>query len=108
MQRARRLTPAERGLAIRRLRTTILAVTFASVAGTLGFGWVAALSNPGSQATAASQSSTSSTDTSTGSAGSSTDSSSSTGDQAGASSLQSSGSISSSSSGSAHATSGGS
>jgi hypothetical protein len=107
MQRARRLTPAERCLAIQRLRTTTLAVTFASIAGTLGFGWVAALSNPGTQANAASQSSTTTTDTGTGSADSSTDSSS-TDDQANDSSLQSSGSIGSSSSGSAHATSGGS
>src|SRR5438309_9187427 len=105
MQRARRLTAAERGLAIRRLRTTTLAVTFASIAGTLGFGWVAALSNPGSQATAPSQSSTSTSESSTGSASSSADSSSSTDAQASASSLQS---IGSSSSGSAHATSGGS
>jgi len=107
MQKAQRLTPAERSRAIQRLHTTTLGVTFVSVAATLGFGWVAAVSNPGSQATTASQS-TIKADTGTSSANSSSSSSTSTDTTTSDSSLQSSGTVSSSSSGSAHATSGGS
>lgn len=99
MNRAQRLTPAERNRAIERLRVFTAGITFASISATLGFGYVAAFSNAGTQAVATtsgttqSQSSSTSTDTST-TASSSPQASATVG--------------SSSTSGSAHATSGGS
>ncbi len=53
MKTAQRLTPAQRNRAIERLRVLTAGATFVGVAATVGFSWVAAMSNPGTQTSAA-------------------------------------------------------
>jgi hypothetical protein len=53
MKTAQRLTPAQRNRAIQRLRVLKAGATFVGVSATLGFSWLAAMSNPGTQAAAA-------------------------------------------------------
>jgi hypothetical protein len=100
MKTAQRLTPAQRNRAIERLRVLTAGATFVGVSATVGFSWVAAMSNPGTQASAAVSTTNSSTTSSTTTSG--TSSSSSTSSTLGTTT------IGSTTSGRAHASGGGS
>ncbi len=77
MKTAQRLTPAQRNRAIERLRVLTAGATFVGVSATVGFGWIAAMSNPGTQASAAVSTPNSSTPASTTTSGTSSSSTSS-------------------------------
>jgi hypothetical protein len=100
MKTAQRLTPEQRNRAIERLRVLTAGATFVGVSATVGFSWVAAMSNPGTQASAAVSTTNSSTTSSTTTSG--TSSSSSTSSTLGTTT------IGSTTSGRAHASGGGS
>jgi hypothetical protein len=100
MKTAQRLTPAQRNRAIERLRVLTAGATFVGVSATVGFSWVAAMSNPGTQASAAVTST--SGDSTTPSTNSSSSTSSSTSSSLGTTI------IGSGTSGRTHASSGGS
>ncbi len=78
MKTAQRLTPAQRNRAIERLRVLTAGATFVGVSATVGFSWVAAMSNPGTQASAAVSTTNSSTTSSTTNSGTTSSSTSST------------------------------
>jgi hypothetical protein len=75
MKTAQRLSPAQRNRAIERLRVLTAGATLVGVSATVGFSWLAAMSNPGTQASGAvnttSTDSTTPTTTNTSSTGSS-------------------------------------
>lgn len=100
MKTAQRLTAAQRDSAVERLRVLTAGATFAGVTATVGFAWLAAWSNPGTQASVASTSGTASTSTAA------TDDSAGT--TSGSSSSLGSTNVGSTSGRSAHATGGGS
>ncbi len=75
MKTAQRLSPAQRNRAIERLRVLTAGATFVGVSATVGFSWVAAMSNPGTQASAAVSTTSTGSTTSTTSNASSTSSS---------------------------------
>ncbi len=52
MKTAQRLTPADRNRAVERLRVLTAGATFLGISATVGFSWLAASSNPGTQASA--------------------------------------------------------
>jgi len=105
MKTAQRLTPADRNRAIDRLRALTAGATFLGVSATVGFSWVAAASNPGTQAASAAGNTDSSTSTTSTSSSTSSESSSSS---SSSSSNLGSTQISGSTGRSAHASSGGS